>query len=68
MMSKIEPDIFVKLFIAGRYGQEHSYCVDQGYEIQAKEDSNITTCVFYDGSTCSEALYFEGECKPGEGW
>jgi uncharacterized protein len=53
-------------FLAGRCGQEYSYCVDQGYEILATEDTNIATCSFDDGSTCSEFLYFEGECKPGE--
>ena len=53
-------------FLAGRCGQEYSYCVDQGYELQDIEDSNITNCLFDDGSTCSEYLYFQGECKPGE--
>ena len=53
-------------FLAGRCGQEHSYCVGQGYELQAKEASSIATCIFDDGSTCSELLFFEGECKPGE--
>jgi len=51
-------------FLAGRCGQEHSYCDDQGYEIQAIEDSNIASCIFDDGSTCSEYLYFQGECRP----
>jgi len=55
-------------FLAGRCGQEHSHCVDQGYEIQAIEDSNIANCIFDDGSTCSEYLYFQGECKPGENY
>ena len=53
-------------FLAGRCGEEHSYCVQQGYEIQTIEDSNIATCIFDDESTCSEYLYFKGECKPGE--
>ena len=53
-------------FLAGRCGQEHSYCVQQGNEIKAIEDSNIATCIFDDKSTCSEYLYFQGECKPGE--
>ena len=53
-------------FLAGRCGQEHSYCVDQGYDIQAIKDGNIANCIFDDGSTCSEYLYFQGECKPGE--
>ena len=53
-------------FLAGRCGQEYSYCVDQGYELQVIEDSNIANCIFDDGTTCSEYLYFQGECKPGE--
>jgi putative hemolysin len=53
-------------FLAGRCGQEHSYCVQQGYELQVNENSNIATCIFDDESTCSEYLYFEGECQPGE--
>jgi putative hemolysin len=53
-------------FLAGRCGQEHSYCVDQGYEFQVIVDSNIANCIFDDGSTCSEYLYFQGECKPGD--
>ena len=53
-------------FLEGRCGQEYSYCVDQGYELQVIEDSNIANCIFDDGSTCSEYLYFQGECKPGE--
>ena len=52
-------------FLAGRCGQENSYCVDQGYELQVIEDSNIANCIFDDGTTCSEYLYFQGECKPG---
>ena len=53
-------------FLAGRCGQEHSYCVEQGYDLQAKEDSSIASCIFDDGSTCSEFLFFEDECKPGD--
>jgi putative hemolysin len=53
-------------FLSGRCGQQYSYCVDQGYELQATKDSSIATCVFDDGSSCNEYLYFEGECKPGE--
>ena len=53
-------------FLAGRCGQKHTYCVDQGYEFQAKKDSSIAACLFDDGSTCSELLFFEGECKPGD--
>ena len=53
-------------FLAGRCGQEHSYCVQQGFELKTSEDSNIGTCIFEDGSTCAEYPYFEGDCKPGE--
>ncbi len=53
-------------FLAGRCSQEHSYCVQQGFELVAVEDRNIGTCVFDDGSTCVEILFFEGDCKPGE--
>jgi len=50
-------------FLAGRCGQEHSYCVKQGFEITAN-DTNIGTCTFADGSTCGELEYFQGECAP----
>jgi len=53
-------------FLAGRCGKEHSYCVQQGFELKAIEDSNIGTCVFDDGSTCAEFPYFQGDCKPGD--
>ena len=53
-------------FLAGRCGQEHSYCVDQGYQLISSQDGNIGTCLFDGGSTCSEFLYFEGNCQPGE--
>jgi len=53
-------------FLAGRCGQEHSYCAQQGFELIAIENSNIGTCVFEDGSTCVEFSYFQGDCQPGE--
>ena len=53
-------------FLAGRCGQEHTYCIQQGYELEATEDGNIATCIFDDGSTCSEFMYFQEECEPGE--
>lgn len=53
-------------FLAGRCGQEYSYCVQQGFELMATEDGNIGTCLFDDGSTCAEFLFFEGDCEPGE--
>lgn len=53
-------------FLAGRCGQEHSYCTKQGYELVANDESNIGTCVFDDGSTCSEFSFFEKDCTPGE--
>lgn len=51
-------------FLAGRCGQEHSYCVKNGYAIQSELNSNIATCVFTDGSSCLEMEYFQGECGP----
>lgn len=55
-------------FLAGRCGQENTYCVQQGYKLEATENSNIGTCIFNDGSTCGEFAYFQGECKPGESY
>lgn len=51
-------------FIAGRCGQEHSYCVQQGFVLEAEAESNIGKCVFTDGSSCMELDYFEGRCEP----
>ena len=51
-------------FLAGRCGQEFSYCEQQGYDL-VDEGTNIGTCVFPDGSSCSEFEYFEGTCAPG---
>jgi putative hemolysin len=51
-------------FLAGRCGQEHSYCEQQGFLIEAEEESNIGKCVFTDGSFCMELDYFEGRCEP----
>jgi putative hemolysin len=51
-------------FLAGRCGQEHSYCVQQGYVLESEEGSNIAKCVFPDGSSCMELEYFEGQCGP----
>ena len=53
-------------FLAGRCGQEHSYCVKQGFEFKGTAEKNIGTCVFSDGSTCSELEYYQGTCSPGE--
>jgi putative hemolysin len=53
-------------FLAGRCGQDHSYCVSQGYQLEAQKDLSIANCVFDDGSSCSELLYFQGECSPGD--
>lgn len=53
-------------FLAGLCGQEHSYCVQQGYELRSDAQSKIGTCVFGDGSTCDEFSYFKGDCKPGD--
>ncbi len=51
-------------FLAGRCGQEHSYCAQQGFLIETEEESNIGKCVFTDGSFCMELDYFEGRCEP----
>ena len=53
-------------FLAGRCGQENSYCVQEGFELETMEDGNIATCIYPDGSTCNEFSYFQGECKPGD--
>jgi hypothetical protein len=53
-------------FLAGRCGQEHSYCQQQGFTLQAKENENIATCLFDDGTSCSEFLFFKGECGPAD--
>jgi putative hemolysin len=51
-------------FLAGRCGQEHSYCVQNGYTLQENPASNIATCVFPDGTSCLELDYFQGKCGP----
>jgi hypothetical protein len=51
-------------FLAGRCGQEKSFCELQGYEL--REAGEIANCVFEDSSTCPEYLYFIGECLPPE--
>jgi putative hemolysin len=52
-------------FMSGRCGQEHSYCVQQGYTLEP--GANMATCVFPDGSSCLEIEFFNGDCGPGEG-
>lgn len=52
-------------FLAGRCGQEHSYCQQQGGVLEAGE-GNIGSCVFADGSSCLEMAFFEGKCGPGD--
>jgi putative hemolysin len=52
-------------FLAGRCGQEKSFCAQQGYELR-EGTGNIATCVFPDGSSCPEYEFFLGECNPGE--
>jgi len=47
-------------FLSGRCGQNHSYCLKQGYVLE--EGPNIGTCVFSNGSTCMEIDFFEGRC------
>jgi putative hemolysin len=53
-------------FMAGRCGQQHTFCVQQGYEL--KPGPNIATCVFPDGSSCLEIDYFTGDCAPGQNY
>lgn len=52
-------------FLAGRCGQEYSYCLNQG-GIRLEEDGNIGICLFADGSTCREQLFSQGQCRPGD--
>lgn len=51
-------------FLAGRCGQEMSYCHIQGGEIQVGD--NVGTCLFFDGSTCDEFQLFNGTCSAGD--
>jgi len=51
-------------FLAGRCGQEFSYCQQQGFELQSEEDRNISACIFPNGASCSELLFFQGKCSP----
>ena len=51
-------------FLAGRCGQEYSYCVKQGYELIEVPDSNIGACLFPDGTQCPEYEFFQGNCGP----
>ncbi len=50
-------------FLAGRCGQEFSYCEQQGYDL-IETDGNVGTCMFTDGSYCVEIEFFEGTCGP----
>lgn len=52
--------------LAGRCGQEFSYCQQQGGSLTASADSNIGTCTFSDGSYCLEIEFYAGECQPGD--
>ena len=45
-----------------------AYCEQKGYEYEirtADDGSQSGVCVFPDGSTCDEWVYFRGECSPG---
>lgn len=54
-------------FLAGRCGQEYSYCLSQGgIRLEAEQDSNMGTCFFADGSSCLEMPFFQEECRPGD--
>lgn len=52
-------------FLAGRCGQENSYCLQQGFTLQSNM-TNIATCQFDDGTVCDEFAYFKNECQPGD--
>ena len=52
--------------LAGRCGQEFSYCQQQGGTLTASADSNIGTCTFSDGSSCLEIEFYAGDCQPGD--
>jgi len=52
-------------FLAGRCGQEYSYCQGQGGLFQ-EQGNNVGRCVFGDSSTCDEIAFFEGACRPGD--
>lgn len=49
-------------FLAGRCGQQYSFCELQGYDLE--EAGNIGNCRFDDGSSCPEYLFFIRECMP----
>ena len=55
-------------FVSGRCGQEYSYCVQQGYNLEPgstlEPGMNSATCVFPDGSSCPEFEFFNGDCGP----
>jgi len=51
-------------FLAGRCGNEHSYCAKNGYILKAIENSNIGICQFPDGASCPEFEYLNGDCQP----
>ena len=51
-------------FLAGRCGQEMTFCEMQEGKIQA--DGNVGTCTFTDGSTCNEYQFFSGDCAMGD--
>lgn len=51
-------------FLAGRCGQEMTYCELQGGAIQ--EFGNMGICLFSDGSSCGEFQLFSGECSQGD--
>jgi putative hemolysin len=51
-------------FLAGRCGQEHSFCEGQGGVLE--EGGNIGVCRFPDGSVCDEYSFHSGECAPGD--
>lgn len=49
-------------FLAGRCGQEYSYCVKKGYKLEKGE--NGANCIFPEGTSCQEFDFFNGDCGP----
>jgi len=59
-------------FYRGECGQNFTYCEQQGYRIENREEDMGTftvkyaACIFDDGSECSEQSYLSGECGPSD--
>lgn len=51
-------------FLAGRCGEEYSYCQSQGFILE--NENNFGICRFPDGSSCDEYQFFTGACSQGD--